>query len=218
MNDVFTPATIIPRPIAITKAATLLPPWMRTWSIFHAMTKFRASDNTNHNVAATDKLSIGGALMQASRLTSTKGLTDRPIAIRMQPGVRAYATDFGPDFRQSGEIVLANDAHRVAVHELGHHIEFRNPEVKRRAGEFLDRRTAGEDARPLADITNNSNYRPGEIAQSDKFINPYMGKRYNDGSTEIVSMGLEYFHTDPLKLAKDDPDYFMFMYDVLRTP
>jgi hypothetical protein len=171
----------------------------------------------DHNMTATDKLSVGGALMQASRMTSTKGLDGRPIAIRVDKGVRAYATDFGPDFRQSGEIVLANDAHRVAAHEFGHHIEFRNPEVKRRATEFLDRRTAGETARPLAEITNNSNYRAGEVAQSDKFINPYMGKRYNDGSTEIISMGLEYFFSDPLKLAKDDPDYFMFMYDVLRA-
>ena len=45
-----------------------------------------------------------------------------------------------------------------------------------------------------------------------------MGKRYANGDTEIISMGLEYFYSDPLKLAKDDPDYFMFMYDVLRTP
>jgi len=172
----------------------------------------------DHAITPAERQSIGGAMVDAMRLTSTTGLANRPIAIKLEKDVRAYAVDWGNDVFHSGQIVLANDAHRVAVHELGHHIEFRNPEVKARAAAFLDRRTAGEDARPLAEITNNSNYRAGETAQSDKFISPYMGKRYANGDTEIISMGLEYFYSDPLKLAKDDPDYFMFMYDVLRTP
>jgi len=172
----------------------------------------------DHAMTPAERQSISGAMTDAMRMTSTTGLAARPIAIKLEKNVRAYATDWGNDVTHSGQIVLANDAHRVAVHELGHHIEFRNPEVKARAIAFLDRRTAGESARPLAEITNNSNYRAGEVAQADRFPSPYMGKRYNDGSTEIISMGLEYFYSDPLKLAKDDPDYFMFMYDVLRMP
>lgn len=46
---------------------------------------------------------------------------------------------------------------------------------------------------------------------------PYMGKDSADnGSTEILSMGLELMYRNPVALAKQDPDMFDFIYSVVR--
>ena len=55
-----------------------------------------------------------------------------------------------------------------------------------------------------------------EKAWFDKFIDKYMGKFYKDGATEILSMGLQMFYTNPVALAKQDPEYFDFIYSVVR--
>jgi len=178
------------------------------------------------NTSSDRQREIELATADAMKFTSTTGLNGKTINFRQVKDPRAYAVDrpgenpFVKGRFDSGDIGLHEtiSGNRTIVHEVGHHIEFRNPEVKARANAFLDRRTAGETPRPLAEITNNKNYHESETAAADRFISAYMGKRYDDGSTEIISMGLEYFYSDPLKLAKDDPDYFMFMYDVLRTP
>ena len=59
-------------------------------------------------------------------------------------------------------------------------------------------------------------YDKREKGKRDKFIVPYMGKIYSQGATEIVSMGMEFLFADPVKLAKEDPEYFDFMIDLLR--
>lgn len=107
------------------------------------------------------------------------------------------------------------DTARAVVHELGHHIEDSNPTIHAKARAFYERRTAGEAARPLNDVANSTSYRPSEITRPDNFINPYMGKEYG-WATEILSMGLEYFYSEPVKLATQDPEYFNFIYSILR--
>lgn len=44
----------------------------------------------------------------------------------------------------------------------------------------------------------------------------YMGKIYQNGSTEIVSMGLELLYTAPAHFAKADPEYFGLMMSILQ--
>ena len=36
-------------------------------------------------------------------------------------------------------------------------------------------------------------------------------------ASEVISMGVEYLYGNPVKFAKDDPDYFDFMFEVLRV-
>ena len=47
-----------------------------------------------------------------------------------------------------------------------------------------------------------------------------MGKLYkqfgDQHATEILSMGLEYFYRDPVKLATEDADFFAFIYNLVR--
>jgi len=101
-----------------------------------------------------------------------------------------------------------------AIHELGHALEGKDPEVARKAREFYDRRTEGYPVEPLKKY--NDSYDPHEMTKRNKFEDPYMGKIYKHGATEIVSMGLEKMWEDPARFAKKDPDYFDFMYNLLR--
>jgi hypothetical protein len=63
-------------------------------------------------------------------------------------------------------------------------------------------------------------YSSRERTRVDRFIDPYMGKNYVWGgrryATEILSMGLEMYYSDPIRLAREDPEYFDFIYAVTR--
>lgn len=103
------------------------------------------------------------------------------------------------------------------VHEMGHWLEYTNRNVGASARQFRGIRTADDKGTvSLRLVTQNKGYDKSERALLDKFIEPYMGKVYNDGSTEIVSMGLQYFYSDPLKLAQQDPGYFSFIFNLVR--
>jgi len=104
---------------------------------------------------------------------------------------------------------------RTTIHEMGHWLEFNDPEVNEKAVEFYKRRTEGETDEWLGD-----NYSRRELTKRDRFLDPYMGKTYSRkgqiANTELVSMGLEYYWDEPVKLAKEDPEYFDFIFDLLR--
>lgn len=116
----------------------------------------------------------------------------------------------------------------VTVHELGHHWEHFDPEVHKEAVDFLARRTKGEKPRKMKDILPGHNYENDEIATPDGFTSPYTGKIYSfpvyhNGqttqevyATEIVSMGLQQMHDDPIDFAKKDPDHFAFIVSLMR--
>ena len=119
--------------------------------------------------------------------------------------------------RDASYIMLGYDSKPSTVaHEIGHAIEGTNPEVKQKARAFLDKRTQGEQPQRLSKLLNDPRYHETEVAKPDKFIDPYIGKVYFTGETEIISMGLEFMFDNPRKFAQEDPEYFMFMYDTLR--
>ena len=121
-------------------------------------------------------------------------------------------------YGMNGAIYLGKDSGtRVVVHELGHWLEDFDEGVHKRAVAFLERRTAGEPVKSLADIFPGASYDSYEMTKVDKFIHPYMGKIYSGGrATEIISMGLEQLYSDPLGFARTDPDYFDFIWNLLR--
>jgi len=143
-------------------------------------------------------------------MVSERGVITRTANFEMGRGIdgRAYC--------DGNTIQITNFARqRVVVHELGHWLEYANKGVRQRAKAFLARRTRGEKEVKLADATGSMGYRSNERAKVDKFLHPYMGKVYSD-ATEIVSMGLEEFFVNPIRLARKDPDYFDFIYAVVR--
>jgi hypothetical protein len=104
---------------------------------------------------------------------------------------------------------------RTFLHEVGHWLESENEELRKKVHAFYERRTEGFRLEHMG-----GSYPRSEKTRIDHFINKYMGKDYTHRgervATEILSMGLEMFYTDPQRLAADDPDYFDFIYNLLR--
>lgn len=164
---------------------------------------------------------------------------DKATAKAWEPGVRAFNELLGPGlvdgmptqinrlakgrdqrayYTQAERAVYMGNPHqpRTVVHELGHWFEYNTPDTQRLAQEFLERRTAGEPPQRLMDLYPGHGYRADEVTKPDNFAHAYVGKVYRSGSTEIVSMGLEEMFADPVAFARRDPDYFDFIYGLVR--
>gem|GEM_PF-1615146 len=120
---------------------------------------------------------------------------------------------------RGGIHITKSSAVKIIVHEMGHWLEDREKGIFDKITGFLERRTKDDKIRPLSDFGRG--YDRDEKTKPDKFLNPYMGKQYYTAlgrrtGSEILSMGLEYFYDNPAKLAKEDPDYFDFIYDLVR--
>jgi hypothetical protein len=106
------------------------------------------------------------------------------------------------------------------VHEAGHHIEnntyTQGQRLNDRALAFLNRRTAGDTEKPLAELRPGWGFRPDEMAKADKFVDPYVGKTYKGRVTEVISMGLERMAQDPVDFARRDPDHWRMIYTVMK--
>jgi len=124
---------------------------------------------------------------------------------------RAYFHDKDPDGRGPSVNLGPNSGARAVVHELGHWLEDLHPKVQEQIQRFYQKRTFNERTTWLGD-----SYRRHEGTKRDKFINPYMGKDYGGRASEILSMGLEYYYKDPYALAVGDPEYFDFIYNLVR--
>lgn len=148
-------------------------------------------------------------LNEFSKLVGRDSLKGKTVGIKGGGKGRAY-------YDNNGNIALTTHSGvRTVIHELGHWLEHQDAEVHQKALEFLDRRTAGE---PLEWLGRG--YSRREVARKDKFMSAYMGKEYKLGddryATEIVSMGLEYMWHAPGMFAREDPDYFDFIYGLMR--
>ncbi len=117
-----------------------------------------------------------------------------------------------------GGITIMGDASRsptTKVHEMGHHIE-RSVGSAPASGAFVDRRRTGPDT-PMRDLTRNPSYDAHEQGTPDKFIDGYSSKRYSgDGSSELLSMGMQHMYEDPVRFARADPSHFDYTYRVVK--
>lgn len=129
----------------------------------------------------------------------------------------------------------------VIAHEFGHVLEHvRRAEVSQKLHDFIKLRCGDEQPTQLKQIFPNNGYRETEYGRKDDFDklakafaelegrNPnstslgyYTGKTYEGfttipGSTEVLSMGLQYLYHDPILFAKTDPQYFSLVMGILR--
>jgi hypothetical protein len=135
-----------------------------------------------------------------------------------EPASRGWANS-GND-----QIMVPTEGNRdLTVHEMGHHVEFQVDGVKGVAREFLAHRVGNQPLRKLKELFPDTNYKDDEEGRDDDFgrafgagsrASWYVGKHYQ-GATEIVSMGLEKLHADPLGFARDDPEYAGFILGIL---
>jgi hypothetical protein len=117
------------------------------------------------------------------------------------------------------------DDPRIAVHEIGHHLEAQTPGLTKRANEFRDYRVK-KAGKPDINMKEEfgGGYESWETGNEDDFAKAfngnrnsaaYAGKKYSSGSTEIISMGLELMYQNPVGFAKRDPEWFRFIAGVL---
>ncbi len=127
---------------------------------------------------------------------------------------RAYAKS-----KQSTIVVNPQDNTRVVLHELLHVIEEQNPVLRQRMNAFLQTRTRSSTAEPLSSY---GAYDANEVTKADNFGNPYMGKIYKGGGTELLSMFSDFLMTPPDARMKaqlhDDTEYLQFVIDALLDP
>lgn len=103
-------------------------------------------------------------------------------------------------------------------HELAHHFE-NDPIAKAASNGFLLKRRESDVRYTLRSLTGNKGYRADEVAYKDSFINPYTGKIYRDGVTEVFAMGVEYLANpkDAAMFAAKDPQMFAMITGYLTS-
>jgi len=136
---------------------------------------------------------------------------------------RAYAS-LGNNHINSGEGMTKT----TLWHEMGHFVEYKNPELLLAAKQLLARRS---DAIPsekgkvayLKHMTGVKSYK-NEVAVNDGFYHPYVGKIYGSmgidavSSTEVFSMGFQALATDVelAKLAMADPEHLAMVMAAIK--
>jgi SPP1 gp7 family putative phage head morphogenesis protein len=97
---------------------------------------------------------------------------------------REYVDSFG------NMQIFNTTAKRSMYHEFGHMFEDSDYKFGKAARDFLYARATGGPVK-LSELNPGFGYEDDEVALPDKFINDYVGRLYNDGSTEVWSSGLE---------------------------
>jgi hypothetical protein len=113
---------------------------------------------------------------------------------------------------------------RTYVHEYGHHLESTLEGAEELANEFRDYRIkkAGTSDVSLKKQFPKSKYGEDEFGNPDDWEKAfgnsayYIGKKYANNATEVISMGIEKVYADPVGFARHDPEYFKFIIGVMR--
>lgn len=114
---------------------------------------------------------------------------------------RAYTVET-QDRTSSKAIYLDGDFDkRTLFHEMGHHMESDKAALAAAQGFLKGKRGSDDKLYRLKNLVPNSKYDAQELAYKGDFFNPYVGKHYQDGTTEVWSMGLESF-ADPVVLSQ----------------
>jgi hypothetical protein len=133
---------------------------------------------------------------------------------------RAYAARPGtPASYEPGELagrinvgIHSDLAYHIKTlwHEFGHHVEFSDTTYQAAARAWILSKATSNQPQPLSVLAPGAGYDAGETAYPDDFVDPYVGKYYANGSTEVISMGLEHFVRPDLmrRLFQADRQHF----------
>ena len=173
------------------------------------------------------------------------GITPESAAKALPASSNIYVNKKKRAFSREGEgiFVSRDEDIRTIIHELGHQLEDNTPWIKNMVKKWMQERLdkgrkALEDKlkkttdptkregimqkllkytmRPLNKIYKTKQYDSWEVAFEDDFLDAYVGKVYERGSTEIVSMGLERMYHNPVQFQRSDPDHFDLMLRILK--
>lgn len=106
----------------------------------------------------------------------------------------------------------------MLFHELAHHLE-NDPIAAAASNGFLLKRRESDKLWTLRELAGNTGYRKDEYAYKDSWLNPYIGKVYEDGVTECFSMAVQYLANpvDAGTLALKDPDMLAYVSGYLSS-
>lgn len=171
----------------------------------------------------TDERSNSGTRMSVGEIDRTMETARTMIGDSGKPlpdiQLRDVEAQVGLDrsYVRDGNIHLRSTAGPdVLVHEVGHVLEYHDPSVLQSSLAFLDRRTAGKPLQSMSELTGDPGFKDYERGRDGGFIHPYVGKDYGRKATEVMSMGLEEMHRDPIRFARADPDHFAHTYSVMH--
>jgi len=158
----------------------------------------------------TDGL-VHPSLLQAPELREMKVELSRAL----RHNFRAYANQ-----RDNMIALTVNHTRTTMAHEIGHHIEFRNPKLRTRNAAWRDGR---DEERKLNGIPKTQSVQAYEKRDRGEFkdggfVDPYIGRVYPWGDTEVLSMGIQalYSPKELENILRRDPDYFALIWATLR--
>lgn len=153
-------------------------------------------------------------------------LADIPSRIaageRAHPGAPPKITlHLDPDRARynGGDIYTAEGDPRTLLHEYMHGAEDADKQLSRLSNDYRKHRGGNEAPVKMSEATGIVEYGDHEETQVDRWFNPYVGKIYLLGGTEILSMGVEYLMFDNL-FEEDEylADYVMGILAGYATP
>lgn len=179
----------------------------------------RASKETRQRLAVARDF-VSTLTEKSDRHIARKGGKSFQVEVKIADVTRASAHASGGWIK-----VGRNTTTRIIVHELGHLFEG-DGSVLTAATEFI-RKRAGKSLVDLRDEVPGHGYRGDERTRKgwksmlpafggDRNLAAYAAKHYVSGFTDVVSMGLEQLYNDPFGFARDDPEYFDLILNVVR--
>lgn len=199
------------------------------WNDHYSVAKYRDEGKNGASVPKNSPSSIGRKVsVPDSRIgAGRKALDwiDTNVNKKLFPigAVKIVGSTHSRGYYHPGtrEAHVRDDAANI-VHEIGHAMEFDHPDVYEKCVAFRKKRTKGEAAQRLRDLTGITGYRANEIAYEDSWVklggSHYCGRKYPDGlkATEILTMGLERLYNDAEGFAKQDPEYYNFIRNLIK--
>ena len=140
-------------------------------------------------------------------LDTIKYTRDTPSASQIERRLNVGKLDEDPYYKT-----------RDIFHEAGHFVEFSNPNAKAAALGFVKERATGE-LTELSKMGYKSADPNAKAYPMPAGTASYMGRVYADGSTEVLSMGIERM-TNQFSMNSfmaDDRQHFLFTLGVLRS-
>jgi len=124
---------------------------------------------------------------------------------------------------EANSIILDRDTNgAVAVHEFGHHLEFRNKRVKARILDLYNERTEGIKAEWIEGYEPHERFKQPKT-KGKRFFKDYASKFYpnikgEQGDTELLSLGLEALENEDefRQLLRNDPEHLAIILATIR--
>jgi hypothetical protein len=146
------------------------------------------------------------------------------VPVKILPRDTNQRANFDPK-KETMNLASGGNASTI-VHEMGHAIDkiatLGGDESSNASLAFLKHRVGDEPLTYLARKFPQVGFSQDEVGRKDRFEEAfgerqayYVGKKYIDNASEILSMGLQKLHDDPLLFAKKDPEYCKFVLGVL---